>query len=140
MNKDEFAFFGFFKYGQRIWIHDDKLTHDHKYCYEKVDGNISVLVDGEELYDAIYYDMSDAYQTVAEEYMRSNGYYIDEKDCDFRWCPMDMRTMTLPEVKLPNPKDGETHLAMLRRWIENGLDNYEEIALVENLTSKGILK
>ena len=139
MNKGELTFFGWSKYGQRIWLYDSP-THDIKFVYEKVDGDFSEPVGGNELDANIYYDMSDAYQEIAKAYLDKNGYDHCREDDDWRWMPMEMATTTIPEADLPQPDDGETHFDMLRRWTKGEMTDYEEIELVNNLTQKQIIK
>ena len=139
MSKGELTFFGWSKYGQRIWLYDSP-THDIKFVHEKVDGNFSEPLDGKKLEINIYYDMSEAYQEIAKVYLKKNGYdYYEEAD-DWRWMPMEMVTTTLPEARLPQPDDGETHFDMLRRWTKGEMTDYEEIELVNNLTMKEVIK
>ena len=72
MSKNKLAFFGWSKFGQEIYLYDSP-THEIKYVHEKVDGNLSEPLDGDELADSIYYDMSDAYQEIAKAYLMKNG-------------------------------------------------------------------
>ena len=139
MSRGELTFFGWSKYGQRIWLYDSP-THDIKFVYEKVDGNFSEPVGSNKLEINIYYDMSEAYQEVAKVYLKKNGYdYYKEAD-DWRWIPMEMVTTTLPEARLPQPDEGESHFDMLRRWTKGEMTDYEEIELVNNLTMKEVIK
>ena len=139
MSRSELTFFGWSKYGQRIFLYDG-INHDIKFVYEKVDGDMSNPVDGKKLEINIYYDMSEAYQEIAKAYLKKNGYdYYKEAD-DWRWIPMEMATTTLPEARLPQPADGETYLDMLRRWTKGEMTDYEEIELVNNLTQQQIIK
>lgn len=139
MSKGELTFFGWSKYGQRIWLYNSP-THDIKFVYEKVDGGVSNPVDGDNVADSIYYDMSDAYQEIAKDYMKKNGYdYYKEAD-ESRWMPMEMATTVIPEAKLPQPDDGETYIDMLRRWTKGEMTEYEEIELVNNLTMQEVIK
>ena len=139
MSKNKLAFFGWSKYGQEIYLYDSP-THDIKYVYEKVDGGMSNPVDGDELEISIYYDMSDAYQEIAKAYLKKNGYdYYKEAD-ESRWMPMKMATTVIPEAKLPQPEEGESHFDMLRRWTKGEMTEYEEIELVNSLTEQQIIK
>ena len=139
MRRGELTFFGWSKYGQKIFLYDSP-THDIKFFHEKVDGDMSNPVDGDELADRIYYDMSDAYQEIAKAYLKKNGYdYYKEAD-ESRWMPMKMATTAIPEANLPQPADGETHFDMLRRWMDGEMTDYEEIELVNNLTMKEVIK
>lgn len=139
MSKNKLAFFGWSKYGQRIWLYDSP-THDIKFVYEKVDGDMSNPVDGKKLEINIYYDMSEAYQEIAKAYLKKNGYdYYKEAD-DWRWMPMEMATTTIPEAMLPQPDNGETYFDMLKRWTKGEMTDYEEIELVNNLTKQQIIK
>ena len=52
MSKSKLAFFGWSKYGQEIYLYDSP-THYIKYVHEKVDGNLSEPLDGDELADSI---------------------------------------------------------------------------------------
>ena len=139
MSRRELTFFGWSKYGQRIYLYDSP-THDIKFVYEKVDGDMSNPVDGNELDAYIYYDMSDAYQEIAKAYLKKNGYDYCREDDDWRWMPMKMATTVIPEAYLPQPDDGETCLDMLRRWTKGEMTEYEEIELVNNLTKQEIIK
>ena len=139
MSRNKFAFFGWSKYGQRIWLYDSP-THDIKFVHERVDGGMSEPLDGDELENSIYYDMSDAYQGIAKAYLKMNGYdYYKEAD-DWRWMPMEMATMTIPEAKLPQPEEGESHFDMLKRWTKGEMTEYEEIELLNNLTENQVIK
>ena len=139
MSKGELTFFGWSKYGQRIWLYDSP-SHDIKFFHEMVDGDISNPVDGDNVADSIYYDMSDAYKEIAKTYLKKNGYdYYEEAD-ESRWMPMEMATTTIPEADLPQPDDGETHFDMLRRWTKGEMTDYEEIELVNSLTQQQIIK
>lgn len=139
MSRSELTFFGWSKYGQRIWLYDSP-THEIKYVHEKVDGNFSEPVDGDKLEINIYYDMSDAYQEIAKAYLEKNGYdYYKEADSE-RWMPFEMVTMTIPEADLPQPADGETYFDMLRRWTKGEMTEYEEIEIVNNLTNQQVIK
>lgn len=139
MRRSELTFFGWSKYGQRIWLYDSP-THEIKFVHEKVDGNFSEPVDGKKLEINIYYDMSEAYQEIAKAYLEKNGYdYYKEAD-DWRWMPMEMATTVIPEADLPQPADGETYFDMLRRWRDGEMTEYEEIELVNNLTEKQVIK
>ena len=53
---------------------------------------------------------------------------------------MEMATTVIPEAKLPQPADGETHFDMLRRWRDGEMTDYEEIELVNSLTQQQIIK
>ena len=139
MSKNKLAFFGWSKYGQEIYLYDSP-THDIKYVHEKVDGNLSELLDGDELEISIYYDMSDAYQEIAKAYLKKNGYdYYKEADSE-RWMPVKMATMTIPEADLPQPEEGESHFDMLKRWKKGEMTEYEEIELLNNLTKEQVIK
>ena len=139
MSKNKLAFFGWSKYGQEIYLYDSP-THDIKYVHEKVDGGMSNPVDGDKLEYSIYYDMSDAYQEIAKAYLKKNGYgYYKEAD-DWRWMPVKMATMTIPEADLPQPEEGESHFDMLKRWTKGEMTEYEEIELVNNLTENNVIK
>ena len=139
MRRGELTFFGWSKYGQRIYLYDSP-THDIKFVHEKVDGDMSNPVDGGKLEINIYYDMSEAYQEIAKAYLKKNGYdYYKEAD-GWRWMPMEMATTTIPEADLPKPDDGETYFDMLRRWRDGEMTEYEEIELVNNLTMKEVIK
>ena len=139
MSKNKFAFFGWSKYGQEIYLYDS-TTHEIKYVHEKVDGSLSEPLDGDELEDSIYYDMSDAYQGIAKAYLEKNGYdYYKEADSE-RWMPFEMATMTIPEAKLPQPEEGESHFDMLKRWTKGEMTEYEEIEIVNNLTENQVIK
>ena len=139
MSRNKLAFFGWSKYGQEIYLYDSP-THDIKYVYEKVDGGMSNPVDGDELEDSIYYDMSDSYQEIAKAYLKKNGYdYYKEADSE-RWMPFEMATMTIPEAKLPQPEEGESHFDMLKRWTKGEMTEYEEIELLNNLTKEQVIK
>ena len=139
MSKNKLAFFGWSKYGQEIYLYDSS-THYIKFVHEKVDGNLSEPLDGDELAESIYYDMSDAYQEIAKAYLEKNGYDYCRVDDDWRWMPMEMATTTIPEADLPQPDEGETHFDMLRRWTKEGMTDYEEIELVNSLTQQQIIK
>lgn len=139
MSKGELTFFGWSKYGQRIWLYNSP-THDIKFVYEKVDGNFSEPVGGNKLEINIYYDMSEAYQEIAKVYMKKNGYDYYKKADDWRWMPMEMATTVIPEARLPQPDEGESHFDMLRRWRDGEMTEYEEIELVNNLTMKEVIK
>ena len=138
MRRSKLTFFGWSKYGQEVYLYDSS-THEIKYVHEKVDGNLSEPLDGDELEYSIYYDMSDAYQKIAKAYLKKNGYdyYKEEDDC--RWMPMKMVTTTIPEANLPQPAEGETHFDMLKRWTKGEMTEYEEIELVNNLTMQEII-
>ena len=139
MSKNKFAFFGWSKYGQKIYLYDSP-THDIKFVHEKVDGGMSEPLDGDKLEISIYHDMSDAYQGIAKAYLKMNGYdYYKEAD-DWRWMPFEMATMTIPEAKLPQPEDGETYFDMLKRWTKGEMTEYEEIEIVNNLTENHVIK
>ena len=139
MSKNKLAFFGWSKYGQEIYLYDSP-THDIKYVHEKVDGNLSEPLDGDELDVSIYYDMSDAYQEMAKAYLKKNGYeYYKEAD-DWRWMPMKMATTAIPDAKLPLPEEGESHFEMLKRWTKGEMTEYEEIELLNNLTKEQVIK
>lgn len=139
MSRRELTFFGWSKYGQRIYLYDSP-THDIKFVHEKVDGDFSEPLDGDELDANIYYDMSDAYQEIAKDYLKKNGYDYYKEEDDWRWMPMEMATTTIPEADLPQPADGETYIDMLRRWRDGEMTEYEEIELVNNLTQQQIIK
>ena len=139
MRRGELTFFGWSKYGQRIFLYGSP-THDIKFFHEKVDGDMSDPVDGDKLEYSIYYDMSDAYQEIAKAYLKKNGYdYYKEADSE-RWMPFEMATMTIPEAKLPQPEEGESHFDMLKRWTKGEMTDYEEIELVNSLTQQQIIK
>lgn len=139
MSKGELTFFGWSKYGQRIWLYDSP-THDIKFFHDKVDGDMSNPVNGDELEDSIYYDMSDAYQEIAKAYLKKNGYdYYKEAD-ESRWMPMRMATTVIPEAELPQPDEGESHFNMIKRWKKGEMTEYEEIELVNNLAMKEVIK
>ena len=139
MSKSKLAFFGWSKYGQEIYLYDSP-THAIKYVHEKVDGNLSEPLDGDELDVSIYYDMSDAYQEIAKAYLKKNGYdYYKEAD-DWRWMPMKMATTAIPDAKLPQPEEGESHFDMLKRWKKGEMTEYEEIELLNNLTQQQVIK
>ena len=139
MSKNKLAFFGWSKYGQEIYLYDSP-THEIKYVHEKVDGNLSEPLDGDELDTSIYYDMSDAYQEIAKAYLKKNGYeYYKEAD-DWRWMPMEMATTAIPEAKLPQPEEEESHFDMLKRWKKGEMTEYEEIELLNNLTQQQVIK
>ena len=139
MRRGELTFFGWSRYGQRIYLYDG-IYHDIKYVHEKVDGGMSNPVDGDELADSIYYDMSDAYQEIAKAYLEKNGYdYYKEADSE-RWMPFEMATMTIPEADLPQPEEGESHFDMLKRWTKGEMTEYEEIELLNNLTKEQVIK
>ena len=139
MSKNKLAFFGWSKFGQEIYLYDSP-THDIKYVHEKVDGNLSEPLDGDELADSIYYDMADAYQEIAKAYLEKIGYdYYEEADSE-RWMPMEMATMTIGEADLPQPDDGETYFDMLKRWTKGEMTEYEEIELLNNLTKEQVIK
>ena len=139
MSKNKLAFFGWSKYGQEIYLYDSP-THEIKYVHEKVDGGMSNPVDGDELDTSIYYDMSDAYQEIAKAYLKKNGYdYYKEAD-ESRWMPMKMATTAIPEAKLPQPEEGESHFDMLKRWTKGEMTEYEEIELVNSLTENNVIK
>ena len=139
MSKSKLAFFGWSKYGQEIYLYDSP-THYIKYVHEKVDGNLSEPLDGDELAESIYCDMSDAYQEIAKAYLKKNGYdYYKEAD-DWRWMPMKMATTAIPEAKLPQPEEGESHFDMLKRWTKGEMTEYEEIELLNNLTKEQVIK
>lgn len=139
MRRSELTFFGWSKYGQRIYLYDSP-THDIKFVHERVDGEMSNPVNGDELDANIYYDMSDAYQEIAKDYLKKNGYdYYKEAD-ESRWMPMRMATAVIPEADLPQPDDGETYIDMLRRWRDGEMTEYEEIELVNNLTEQQVIK
>ena len=53
---------------------------------------------------------------------------------------MKMATTAIPEAKLPQPEEGESHFDMLKRWKKGEMTEYEEIELVNNLTEKQIIK
>ena len=139
MRRGELTFFGWSKYGQKIFLYDSP-THDIKFFHEKVDGDMSNPVNGNKLANSIYYDMADAYQEIAKAYLEKNGYDYCREDDDWRWMPMEMATTTIPEADLPQPADGETYFDMLRRWTKGEMTDYEEIELVNNLTMKEIIK
>ena len=139
MRRGELTFFGWSKYGQKIYLYDG-IHHDIKFFHEKVDGGMSNPVDGDKLADYIYYDMSDAYQEIAKAYLKKNGYDYYKEEDDRSWMPMEMVTTTIPEAKLPQPADGETYFDMLRRWTKGEMTDYEEIELVNNLTQQQIIK
>ena len=139
MSRRKLTFFGWSKYGQEIYLYDSP-THEIKYVHEKVDGNLSEPLDGDNVADSIYYDMSDAYQEIAKAYLKKNGYdYYKEAD-ESRWMPMRMATTVIPEAKLPEPDDGETYFDMMKRWTKGEMTEYEEIELVNNLTEQQIIK
>lgn len=139
MSRGELTFFGWSKYGQRIYLYDSP-THDIKFVHENVDGDMSNPVNGNKLANSIYYDMSEAYQEIAKDYMKKNGYdYYKEAD-DWRWMPMEMATTTIPEADLPHPADGETHFDMIKRWTKGEMTEYEEIEIVNNLTNQQVIK
>ena len=139
MRRGELTFFGWSKYGQRIYLYDG-IHHDIKFFHEKVDGGMSSPVGGDNLADSIYYDMSDAYKEIAKAYLEKNGYDHCREDDDWRWMPMRMATTTIPEADLPQPADGETYFDMLRRWRDGEMTDYEEIVLVNSLTQQQIIK
>ena len=139
MRRGELTFFGWSKYGQKIYLYDG-ICHDIKFCHEKVDGDMSNPVDGDELEYSIYGDMSDAYQEIAKAYLEKNGYDHCREDDDWRWMPMKMVTTTIPEANLPQPADGETYFDMLKRWTKGEMTDYEEIELVNSLTQQEIIK
>ena len=139
MRRSELTFFGWSKYGQKIYLYDG-IHHDIKFVHEKVDGGMSNPVDGNNLADYIYYDMSDAYQEIAKAYLKKNGYDYCKEDDGWRWMPMEMATTTIPEANLPQPADGETHFDMLKRWTKGEMTDYEEIELVNSLTQQQIIK
>ena len=139
MSRGELTFFGWSKYGQKIFLYDSP-THDIKFFHEKVNGGMSEPVDGGILDTSIYYDMSDAYQEIAKAYLKKNGYdYYKEAD-ESRWMPFEMATMTIPEADLPKQEDGESCLDMMRRWVNGEMTEYEEIELLNNLTEKNVIK
>ena len=147
MRRGELTFFGWSKYGQKVYLydsptHDIKFFHEHdiKFFHEKVDGGMSNPVDGDELEYSIYYDMADAYQKIAKDYLEKNGYDHCREDDDWRWMPMRMVTTTIPEAVLPWPADEETYFDMLKRWTKGEMTDYEEIELVNNLTKQEIIK
>ena len=139
MRRGELTFFGWSKYGQKIYLYDG-ICHDIKFFHEKVDGGMSNPVDGDELEYSIYYDMSDAYQEIAKAYLKKNGYDYCKEEDDWRWMSIKMVTTTIPEADLPQPADGETHFDMLKRWTKGEMTDYEEIELVNNLTQQRIIK
>ena len=139
MRRGELTFFGWSKYGQRIYLYDG-IHHDIKFFHEKVDGGMSSPVGGDNLADSIYYDMSDAYQEIAKAYLEKNGYDHCREDDDWRWMQMRMATTTIPEANLPQPADGETYFDMLKRWTKGEMTDYEEIELVNSLTQQQIIK
>ena len=139
MSKNKLAFFGWSKYGQEIYLYDSS-THEIKYVHEKVDGGMSNPVDGDELDTSIYYDMSDAYQEIAKAYLKNNGYDYCREDDDWRWMPVKMATTAIPEAKLPQPEEGESHFEMLKRWTKGEMTEYEEIELLNNLTKEQVIK
>ena len=139
MRRGELTFFGWSKYGQEIYLYDSP-THDIKFVHEKVDGDMSNPVDGDNVADYIYYDMSDAYKEIAKAYLKKNGYDYYKEEDDWRWMPMKMATTTIPEADLPQPADGETYFDMLKRWTKGEMTDYEEIELVNSLTQQRIIK
>ena len=138
MRRGKLTFFGWSRYGQKIYLYDE-IRHI-KFFHEKVDGGMSNPVDGDKLEYSIYYDMSDAYQEIAKAYLEKNGYDHYREDDDWRWMPMEMVTTTIPEAKLPQPADGETYFDMLKRWTKGEMTDYEEIELVNSLTQQQIIK
>ena len=106
MRRGKLTFFGWSRYGQKIYLYDE-IRHI-KFFHEKVDGGMSNPVDGDKLEYSIYYDMSDAYQEIAKAYLEKNGYDHCREDDDWRWMPMEMVTTTIPEAVLAQPADGGT--------------------------------
>ena len=139
MSRGELTFFGWSRYGQKIYLYDSP-THKIKFFHEKVDGGMSEPVDGNKLEYSIYYDMSDAYQKIAKAYLKKNGYDYCKEEDDWRWMPMKMATTVIPEADLPQPADEESYFDMLRRWTKGEMTDYEEIELVNNLTQQQIIK
>ena len=139
MRRGELTFFGWSKYGQKIFLYDSP-THDIKYVHEKVDGNFSEPVDGKKLEYCIYCDMSDAYQEIAKAYLEKNGYDRYKEADSERWMPFEMVTTALPQADLPQPADEETYFDMLKRWTKGEMTEYEEIELVNNLTNQQVIK
>lgn len=139
MRRSELTFFGWSKFGQEIYLYDSP-THDIKFVHEKVDGGMSSPVDGDNVANSIYNDMSEAYQEIAKAYLKKNGYdYYKEAD-DWCWMPMERVTTTIPEARLPQPADGETHFDMMKRWWDGEMTEYEEIELVNSLTQQQVIK
>lgn len=139
MSKNRLAFFGWSKYGQKIYLYDG-LDHDIKFVYEKVKGGMSSPVNGDDVAISIYYDMSDAYQEIAKTYLGRKGYDYDTEADDWRWMPVRMATTAIPEAKLPQPDEGESTFDMLKRWMNGKMTEYEEIELINNLTDQQVVK
>ena len=83
---------------------------------------------------------ADHYEEIAKAYLKKNGYdYYKEAD-ESRWMPMKMATTAIPEAKLPQPEEGESHFDMLKRWTKGEMTEYEEIELLNNLTKEQVIK